>query len=66
MEWTNLADSPEHAKTKESLAAMLPQNPNRTKVAQLTEADLRLADVPEGRYRKSDPANYVPLKETLE
>ena len=68
-EWNNLADKPEHAEAKASLAGLLPKNPSRKQIVRypdLPEAQRRLVEVPEGRFRKSDPSNYVPLRETLD
>jgi len=68
-EWTNLADKPEHAEAKASLARLLPKDPSRKQMVRypdLPEAQRRLVEVPEGRFRKSDPSNYVPLRETVD
>ena len=32
----------------------------------LPESERRLVEVPENRFRKSDPSNYVPLRESLD
>ena len=69
MEWHNLANRPELAETKRALAELLPANPSRRKIPQLseqTEAETRLVEIPEGRFHKSDASNYVALKETIE
>ena len=69
MEWKNLAGRPEHSETKRRLAELLPKEPSRRKIeawSDLPAEERRLVDVPEGRFRKSDPSNYVPLKETIE
>ena len=69
LEWKNLAGAPEHAETKKHLAGLLPENPSpraTVQFADLPESERRLVDVPEGRFRKSDPANYVGLRETVE
>lgn len=67
MEWENLADAPEHAATKANLVAMLPAYPvpvAEVRYADLPEEERTLAPIDEGRFRPSDPSNYVPLKET--
>ncbi len=69
LEWRNLATSENHAATKRRLAALLPKEPSRKNVQQyneLPESQRRLVEVPEGRFRKSDPSNYVPLRETVD
>ena len=69
MEWRNLADMRDHAETKERLAGLLPRRPvPRAAIlySDLPESERRLVEVPDGRFRKSDPANYVALKETVE
>ncbi len=68
MEWNNLADASEHAAVKASLKAMLPLDPvppATVMFADLPDEQRSLADVDEGRFRPSDPSNYVPLKESL-
>ena len=68
-EWENLAGEPEHAETKAALARHLPRNPSRKQMvrfADLSAAERRLVEIPEGRFRKSDPSNYVPLREKLD
>ena len=68
-EWENLADKPEHAEAKASLARLLPRNPSRKQMVRypdLPEAERRLVEIPDGRFHKSDPSNYVPLRETLD
>ena len=69
LEWRNLAGEPEHADIQARLAAMLPSDPappTTIRFSDLPEAERRLVEVPEGRYRKSDPSNYVALKETVD
>ncbi len=69
MEWNNLAARPGHAETKRFLARLLPKNRSRRNIEKFPElpaSERRLVEVPEGRFRKSDPSNYVELKETLE
>ena len=69
MEWTNLASVPEHAATKARLAGLLPDNPapsTRIQFSDLSESERRLVEIEEGRFRQSDPNNYVALKETVE
>ncbi len=69
LEWKNLAGAPEHAETKKHLAGLLPENPSppaTVRFADLPESERRLVDVPDGRFRKSDPANYVGLRETVD
>ncbi len=54
---------------KASLARLLPKHPSRKQTVRypdLPEAERRLVEVPEGRFRKSDPSNYVPLRENLD
>ena len=68
-EWENLAGEPEHAETKAALARHLPKNPSRKQMvrfADISAAERRLVEIPEGRFRKSDPSNYVPLREKLD
>jgi len=68
MEWNNLADAPEHAAVKASLKGRLPRDPAapaKVMFADLPDDERRLADVDEGRFRPSDPSNYVPLTESL-
>ena len=68
LEWRNLASLPEHAETRRRLAALLPADPKPQTTERwnsLPASERRLVDVPEGRFRKSDPANYVALRETL-
>ena len=69
MEWNNLADRADLAETKRTLADLLPANPSKRKIPQLsdrTEAERRLVEVREGRFHKSDASNYIPLRETLD
>jgi arylsulfatase A-like enzyme len=69
MEWHNLADRPEHAETIRFLSGLLPEDPSPrqpTKLPDLPASERRLVDIPDGRFRKSDPSNYVALKESLE
>ncbi len=69
LEWANLADDPDYAETKNRLALMLPRNvASRTTIQypDLPKSERRLADVEDGRFRQSDPTNYVELKETVE
>jgi arylsulfatase A-like enzyme len=64
-EWENLAGGREHAAVIKEHAAMIPKNPSRKPVANwndLPAAQRRLVDLPSGRYHKSDPANYIPLR----
>ncbi len=64
MEWTNLAQRPEHAEVKRELAAMLPKNPSRKTVMdweELPEQERRLAPLAPGRFHKSDPDNDIGL-----
>ncbi len=68
MEWKNLAGAPGLAQVKATLRAMLPRDPApsaEVMFSDLPAEDRRLADVGEGRFRPSDPSNYVALKETL-
>lgn len=68
MEWTNLAGEPGHDETRQRLAGLLPASPApRAAILwnDLPESERRLVEVPEGRFRKSDPANHVELNETL-
>lgn len=69
MEWNNLAGDPQHEETEKSLAALLPANPVPPETAHfnsLPENQRRLADVEDGRFRQSDPPNYIALRETLD
>ena len=68
-EWNNLADKPEHAETKASLARMLPKNPSRRQIVRYPDLPKRSVAwwrYPRAASRKSDPSNYVPLRETLD
>lgn len=69
MEWTNLAARPEHAETRLSLADLLPRNPSRKQIPNFNELPpekRRMLEIPSGRFAKSDAANYVPLRETID
>lgn len=69
MEWENLAHMPDHAGAKKHLVGLLPQKPvPRTAIQyrDLPESERQLVEVPEGRFRKPDPANYLPLSEIPE
>ncbi len=69
LEWSNLAGNADHAETKARLAKLLPKEPvDRTGIqfSDLTESERRLADIEEGRFRQSDPNNFVGLEETVE
>ena len=64
-----MAARPEHAGTKKQLGGLLPKNPSRKKIprfADLPPLERPMLEIPPGRFPKSDAANYVELKETLE
>jgi len=63
-EWENLAERPEHAATKERLAALLPTEVALDPVPQwnkLNAEQQNLAPVPAGRFRASDAPNDIGL-----
>ncbi|MDE3265878.1 MAG: sulfatase [Acidobacteriota bacterium] len=63
-EWRNLASLPEHADTKQRLRALLPRNPSRKKVLQVSdqpEEERRLTELLPGRSHRAGAANDVGL-----
>ena len=63
-EWRNLANLPEHAETKQRLRAMLPRNPSRKEVLQVSdqpEEERRLTELLPGRSHRAGAANDVGL-----
>lgn len=67
-EWHNLAGKPEHAETKQRLAALLPKEVSRKQVKSWNDLSLEeknLIDLPPGRHPMPDPQNDVGLTPAL-